>query len=99
MTLDAAPIARLTAALMDMLERDYGDRESVELRAAMVLVDIEAPDPDGDEGTWTLVLWHFGERSSEWDHKRSSSAYAAGLVGEAYVGLTSGSDELPGDDG
>ena len=92
--LDATPIATLTAALMDRLERDY-EGVDVSLRAAMVLVDVEAPDEDGDPGTWTHVRWHFADRGSGWDKDRSSSAYAAGLVAEAFQSLVEGERPPP----
>lgn len=90
MSLDLAPVGVLTTQLLDRLELEYGGDPDVQLRACMVLVDIEAPDPDGDDGTWTHVRWHFGERATHYDNERASSAYAAGLVAEAYAGLTGG---------
>jgi|tagenome__1003787_1003787.scaffolds.fasta_scaffold20313912_3 hypothetical protein len=88
MSLDLGAIATLTAALLDKLEIEYGELDGVQLRAVMLIVDIEALDEDGD--TWTHVRWHFGERASNYDPARSSSAYAAGVVAEAFSGLTEG---------
>lgn len=94
--LDPAPVGQLAAALMDTIERDYHGRE-VSLRAAIVIVDIGAIDAEGD--MWTAVRWHFGERAENWDPLRCSSAYAAGLVAEAFEGLVSGEDDMTfGDD-
>lgn len=79
---------------MAKVEEEYKGR-SVELRAAMVLVDLGVTDEDGDH--WTHVRWLFGA-APEFDHERSSSAYAAGVCAEALVGLTAGGEIDEADD-
>lgn len=98
MALDPGPIGRLTMALIERLEADYEQVEGVELRAAMVIVDLELPDPGGKPATWTAVRWHFAERSTGWDANRASSAYAAGVVAEAHAALTDGACDPYGDE-
>jgi hypothetical protein len=94
--LDSAPLGVLAAELMELLEAEYGDdAEHIEIRAAMVLVDVQAPDADEPEESWTHVRWQFGAAGDDWNTKRSSSAYAAGLVAQAYAGLTDGTDTPP----
>lgn len=88
MSLDAGPIGQLALALMELLESEHGGRGEVRLRAAIVVADVAVLDDDGD--TWTHVMWKFGQASEAWDSDQSSSAYAAGLVGQAYMGLTDG---------
>lgn len=90
MSLDLGPVAKLTAALLDKLEADYGQLDGVQLRAAMIIVDLQALDEDGD--AWTHVRWHFGESASDYDPEQASSAYAAGVVAEAFSGLTESSE-------
>jgi hypothetical protein len=85
-SIDPAPLGVLTTELMDMLEDEYIDRP-VEIRAAIVVVDVGVPDEDGDH--WTHVRWKFSS-APDWDTDRSSSAYAAGLCVEALKGLTEG---------
>jgi hypothetical protein len=88
-TLDPAPLGVLAANLMETLEREYGEQaDDATIRAAMVLVDVGAPDEDGDH--WTHVRWRFAAAGDDWDADRSSSAYAAGVVAEAFTGLTEG---------
>src|SRR5262245_51265672 len=94
MGLDPAPIGTLAAELMDLLERDYAGRD-VSMRAAMVIVDLEVPDPNEPEVPWTHVRWRFGEAGNGWNPKRASSSYAAGLVSMAHTGLTDGTDNPP----
>jgi hypothetical protein len=92
--LDAQPLGVLTMRLLELLEAQYGEQAAdVEIRAAMVLVDVQVPDPEEPEESWTHVRWQFGSVSDDWNPKRSSSAYAAGLVAEAYSGLTDGEPE------
>lgn len=92
MTLDAGPIGQLALVLMDELEEAHGERE-VQLRAAIVIADVAVRASDGD--LWTHVVWKFGQASEAWDLDASSSAYAAGLVAQAYVGLTDGTADPP----
>lgn len=92
MSLDAGPVGQLALALMEELESEHEGRE-VKLRAAIVIADVAVRASDGE--TWTHVQWKFGQASEAWDLEESSSAYAAGLVGQAYVGLTDGQDDLP----
>ena len=87
MPLDPNRLGLLAAALMETLADDYGDDPEVEIRAAMVLVDVRAPDPEGDE-IGTYVRWRFSSAADDWDPEDFSMAYAAGLVGQAYAGLT-----------
>lgn len=89
--LDPAPLGVLAARLMELLEAEHGDQD-VELRAAMVLVDVGLPDPDDPEETSTVTRWQFASASDRWNPKRSSAAYAAGLCAQALAGLTEGDD-------
>ena len=93
MSLDAGPIGQLALALMEALEDEHGERGDVQLRAAIVIADVAVRASDGD--IWTHVQWKFGQSSEAWDLDASSQAYAAGLVGQAYAGLTEGSEDPP----
>lgn len=91
MAIDPAPVGILAAALMEEIERDHG--EGVTLRAAIVVVDIGHPDADGD--MWTHVVWKMASAGDAWEPKVASSAYAAGIVAQALVGLTDGQHDGP----
>ena len=92
MSLDAGPIGQLALTLMEALEEEHEGRE-VKLRAAIVIADVAVRDSEGE--MWTHVQWKFGQAAEAWNLDASSSAYAAGLVVQAYAGLTEGEAELP----
>lgn len=54
----------------------------------MVIVDIGVVDDDGD--SWTHVRFKMASAGDEWDPTMASSAYAAGIVAQAHVALTTG---------
>lgn len=89
MSLDPGPLGVLAARLMELLEDEYGARgDGATIRAAMVLVDVSVYE---DDGAWTHTRWQFASASDGWDPDISSSAYAAGVVAQAFTGLTEGS--------
>lgn len=91
MPLDLAPVGRMTAALFEQLETDYEGRE-LELRAALVAVDLGVVESDGEH--WTHVRWHFAQ-APEFDRETASSAYLAGIAAELMEAAVSGQDEMP----
>jgi hypothetical protein len=87
MAIDSTPVGILAAALMDEIAIAHQDRAT--LRAAIVIADIGVRDDDGDSETH--VVWKMASAGEGWDAKAASTAYAAGIVGQAHVALTSGS--------
>jgi hypothetical protein len=86
MAIDSTPVGILAARLMDDIAREHKDRAT--LRAAIVIVDIGVVDEDGDG--WTHVRWKMASAGDGWNTDMASSAYAAGIVAMAQVGLTVG---------
>jgi hypothetical protein len=76
MSLDLDKIGHMTAALFDELETDYEGRE-LELRAALIAVDLGVLDSDGD--SWTHVRWRFAH-APHFDPTTASSTYLAGVA-------------------
>lgn len=78
MSLELDKVGQLAAALFETLERDY-EGSDLELRAALVAVDLGVTDADGEH--WTHVRWHFAH-APDFNHKTASSAYLAGVAAE-----------------
>jgi hypothetical protein len=88
--MDAGPLGRLAAGLMELVETEHPEGE---IRAVLVLADVRISDASGE--AWTTVRWQFGTAADGWNPKRSSSAYAAGLCTTALTALTEGDDTPP----
>jgi hypothetical protein len=90
MSLDLDKIGQMTATLFDELETDYEGRE-LELRAALVAVDLGVLDADGD--SWTHVRWRFAH-APHFDAATASSTYLAGVAAMLLESAVQGEQEM-----
>jgi hypothetical protein len=85
--MDLSPVGRLAAELLELIDKQYPEGTQVELRAALVAVDIGVVDDEGEH--WTNVRFQFG-CAPDWDNDTSSTAYGAGVAAKVFSAFTEG---------